>query len=113
QPLEPALATLFSALVQVSGDGKDRQRENFSNIMQYYSTTDYSSALGQPPSPKGLNQALQQLKRLAPLLKQPVVDACVDCILHDNKATLKEMELLRAICEALECPLPPILVHTG
>lgn len=109
--LEPALATLFSALVQVSGDSKDNQKENFVSIMQYYSNTDHSNVLLQPPSPKGLNQALQQLNRLAPLLKQPVVDACVDCILHDNKATLKEVELLRAICEALECPLPPILIQ--
>ncbi|RLT93250.1 M48 family metallopeptidase [Ketobacter sp.] len=111
QPLEPALATLFSALVQVSGDSKDQQADNFQNIMQYYCQRDYSSQLQQPPSPKGLNQALQQLKRLTPLLKQPVVDACVDCILHDGKAVLKEVELLRAICEALECPLPPLIIQ--
>ncbi len=111
QSMVPALATLFSALVQVSGDSKARQAENFKQIMQYYSKRDHSAALQQPPSPKGLNQALQQLKRLTPLLKQPVVDACVDCILHDGKAVLKEVELLRAICEALECPLPPLMIH--
>ena len=108
--LEPDLASLFSALVQVSGDTPDKQSDNFRQIMQYYSNKDYSTWLQQPPTPKMLNRALQQLNRLAPLLKQPVVDACVDCILHDNKATVKEMELLRAICEALECPLPPILI---
>ncbi|MEE2731060.1 MAG: M48 family metallopeptidase [Pseudomonadota bacterium] len=112
QPLESALATLFSALVQVSGDSKDKQADNFQNIMQYYCQRDYSNQLQQPPSPKGLNQALQQLKRLTPLLKQPVVDACVDCILHDGKAVLKEVELLRAICEALECPLPPLIIQS-
>ena len=111
QPMEPALATLFSGLVQVSGDSKEQQSANFQQIMQYYSNRDHSSALQQPPTPKALNQALQQLKRLTPLLKQPVVDACVDCILHDGKAVLKEVELLRAICEALECPLPPLIVH--
>jgi len=40
---------------------------------------------------------------------QPVIDTCVDCALHDGKATLKELEVLRAVCEALECPLPPVL----
>ena len=109
--MEPALATLFSGLVQVSGDSKEKQTENFQQIMQYYSNRDHASVLQQPPSPKALNQALQQLKRLTPLLKQPVVDACVDCILHDGKAVIKEVELLRAICEALECPLPPLIVH--
>ncbi|MCP5019109.1 MAG: M48 family metallopeptidase [Ketobacter sp.] len=113
QKLESDLASLFSTLVQVSGDTPDKQSDNFRQIMQYYSNKDYSSWLQQPPTPKMLNRALQQLNRLAPLLKQPVVDACVDCILHDNKATVKEMELLRAICEALECPLPPILICDG
>ncbi|RLU03853.1 MAG: protease [Ketobacter sp.] len=111
QPMEPALAVLFSGLVQVSGDNKEKQKENFQQIMQYYSNRDHSSVLQHPPSPKALNKALQQLKRLTPLLKQPVVDACVDCILHDGKAVLKEVELLRAICEALECPLPPLIIQ--
>jgi len=107
--ITPALATLFSALVQASGDSPEQQRSSFQQIMQYYGNEDYSQLLHQPPTPKDLNQALQQLKRLTPLLKQPVVDACVDCILFDGKAVLKELELLRAICSALECPLPPVI----
>lgn len=109
--VEPALATLFSALVQVSGASKEQQTENFRQIMQYYSNTDHSKNLQMAPSPKALNRALQQLNRLAPLLKQPVVEACVDCILHDGKTVVKEMELLRAICEALDCPMPPLIIQ--
>jgi DNA-binding Xre family transcriptional regulator len=107
--LLPALATLFSGLVQVSGDTQQQKSENFRRIMQYYSDQDFNHLLQQPPSAKNLNLALQQLKRLTPLLKQPVVDACIDCILHDGKAVAGELELLQAICSALECPLPPII----
>lgn len=107
--LVPALATLFSGLVQVSGDTPRQQADNFGKIMQYYSNEDFSGFLKQPPSPKALHAALQQLKRLTPLLKQPIVDASVDCILRDGKAVAGELELLQAICSALECPLPPII----
>ncbi|MDY6920381.1 MAG: M48 family metallopeptidase [Pseudomonadota bacterium] len=113
QTVIPALATLFSAVVKVSGNSPQQQQITFQRIMAYYDAVDHSHYLQQPPTPKTLNRALQQLARLSPLLKQPVVDACVDCILGDGKAVLKELELLRALCEALECPMPPILLHQG
>ena len=78
--------------------------------MGYYSTRDYSTQLNEAPSANKLHKALNQISRLSPLLKQSVVDSCVDCVLHDNKAEIKEVELLRAVCEALECPMPPILI---
>ena len=28
----------------------------------------------------------------------------------NNKATLRELEILRAVCEALGCPMPPLQV---
>lgn len=108
--VEAPLASLFSIIVQCSGDSKEKQSENYQQIMGYFSKRDFSQHLKQPPSPKTLNHALASLHRLTPLLKQPIIDACVDCILHDGKAVLKEIELLRAICEALDCPMPPVLL---
>lgn len=110
QPLEAALATLFSAIVQSSGEPAPRQASNFSRIMRTFTRADCGAYLQMAPSPRQMTQALDQLNRLAPLLKQPVVDACVDCTLHDGKATLRELEVLRAICCALECPLPPVMM---
>lgn len=108
--IESSLATLFSAIVQSSGDSADQQKTNFQQIMLSYSRTDWSHLLTAVPTPKQLTVALDQLAQLTPLLKQPVIDACVDCVLHDGNATLREMEVLRAVCEALECPMPPLQV---
>lgn len=108
--IESSLALLFSAIVQSSGESRERQQQNFQQIMQSYSGADWSQALASMPSPKQLTTALDLLAQLTPLLKQPVIDACVDCVLHDNKATLRELEVLRAVCEALECPMPPLQV---
>jgi Zn-dependent protease with chaperone function len=108
--IESSLALLFSAIVQSSGESRERQQQNFQQIMQSYSGADWSQALASMPTPKQLTTALDLLTQLTPLLKQPVIDACVDCVLHDNKATLRELEVLRAVCEALECPMPPLQV---
>ncbi|XHX76654.1 MAG: M48 family metallopeptidase [Stenomitos frigidus ULC029] len=67
-----------------------------------------------PDAPPACN--LQTLKRsldrlnLATLkLKQAIVDACAHTVLLDNKVTVQEAELLRAIVILLDCPMPPFL----
>lgn len=109
QTLEASLATLFSAIVQSSGEPAEAQARNFKRIMATFTKADCSTYLQMAPSPKQMTTALDQLNRLTPLLKQPVIDTCVDCALHDGKTTQREVEVLRAVCEALECPLPPVL----
>jgi len=56
--------------------------------------------------------ALNELNLLAPLKKPFFIKACVATAMADDKLTLAEGELLRAICAALDSPLPPILETT-
>jgi len=60
------------------------------------------------PTIQQLQISLEKLSHLSPLLKQPFIDACIDCILFDNAVSIREVELLRAICETLDCPMPPL-----
>jgi len=53
--------------------------------------------------------ALTELKALAPLRKPAFIKACVAVVMADDRLTLAEGELLRAVCAALDSPLPPIL----
>ncbi|MGB5079470.1 MAG: M48 family metalloprotease [Burkholderiales bacterium] len=53
--------------------------------------------------------ALYELKLLAPLKKPSFIKACVAAATADVRLTLAERELLRAICAALDSPVPPIL----
>jgi Zn-dependent protease with chaperone function len=63
-----------------------------------------------PPAwPVALDQALTRLDRLLPAAKELLVEALVKTISHDQRLTVEEAELLRAICAALHCPLPPLL----
>jgi hypothetical protein len=57
---------------------------------------------------EALNQALDDLAELKPLLKPALLKACAACILADDHVAPVEVELLRAIGAALDCPIPPL-----
>lgn len=62
---------------------------------------------------QALDRALPRLDRLAPAGKELVVRALTRAIATDGKVSLAEAELLRTVCAALHCPLPPMLQSSG
>ena len=56
-----------------------------------------------------VDRALGRLDQASPGIKARVLDACAHAVLADGEVTIQEAELLRAIADALECPLPPFL----
>jgi len=58
---------------------------------------------------QSVEAALYELKLLAPLKKPAFIKACLEIVMADGKITLTEGELMRAICAALDTPLPPII----
>jgi hypothetical protein len=54
--------------------------------------------------------ALQTLRQSVPTIKRRIVVACTACILTNQRVTVREAELLRAICDTLDSPLPPLVV---
>ncbi len=63
--------------------------------------------------PARLDLALDRLDRLAPAAKEALVEALARTIGHDGRLAVNEAELLRAVCAALHCPLPPLLDAQG
>jgi Zn-dependent protease with chaperone function/uncharacterized tellurite resistance protein B-like protein len=65
-----------------------------------------------PPAECGLDQlstALDDLSRVADKKRRPLVAACAAVICADREVTVAEAELLRGICDMLDCPMPPLL----
>ncbi|MDD5333465.1 MAG: M48 family metallopeptidase [Rhodoferax sp.] len=66
---------------------------------------------GMPPSAPfaadAMSAALDRLRQLTPVMKQDLISACVEAALVDGKLLLAEVELLRTIGMAIDCPLPP------
>lgn len=105
------LVTVFSAMVRVSGDSEENQQMLLVRALNMFNpnTVSMTGKAVNMPSARALKLAFNKLTLLSPLLKQPVVDACVDCVIHDGKIKPLETVLLRAVCEALDCPMPPIV----
>ena len=56
-----------------------------------------------------LDAVWEPLDALDPLAKQAMVEAITAAVGHDGRVNVAEAELLRTICAALHCPLPPML----
>ena len=62
-----------------------------------------------PPSDISvLDQALSKAEKTTPEIKRRLVKACVTVVLADGQVRVNEFELLRAVCDALDCPMPQI-----
>ncbi|QXI31281.1 M48 family metallopeptidase [Pseudomonas vanderleydeniana] len=60
---------------------------------------------------KALEAALQRLTGLLPLQKPQLLKAMARCIGHDGQVTAAEAELMRAVADILDCPMPPLLTE--
>jgi len=59
-----------------------------------------------------IEAALYDLRLLAPLAKPAVIKTCLAVVMPEGEISIVQAELMRAICAALDTPLPPIL-ETG
>jgi Zn-dependent protease with chaperone function len=56
-----------------------------------------------------VEQALQRYDAAAPALKRGIMLACAATVMADDEVTDHEAELIRAIGDALDCPVPPFV----
>jgi len=56
-----------------------------------------------------LGPSLDKLAEMSHPLRKQLIEACTSCVLFDGKVEVDEGELLRAVCERLDCPMPPII----
>jgi Zn-dependent protease with chaperone function/tellurite resistance protein len=105
---KPALARLLSALANLSSSDKQANQKAFNEAIKKrlgFTLRWYSSA---ELSIQSLSESLQQLRQLRPLEKPRFLKACVEIIQSDGQVEAPELELLRCIAQALDCPLPII-----
>lgn len=60
-----------------------------------------------------VDDALGQLRTAAPRMRGRLLEACVHTVAHDGSVDQEEAELLRAVAEALDIPVPPMLVTSN
>jgi Zn-dependent protease with chaperone function len=112
QKLANPVASVLALLAWEGHPEPDQAARAFDRGMRGYIGGDHTHRL--PPreecSLAGFDAALQTLNQSVPAIKRRIVVACTACILADRQVTVREAELLRAICDTLDCPLPPLVV---
>jgi hypothetical protein len=69
-----------------------------------------------PPAGAGLSHlddALTHLEQGSLDARKAVLEACTAAVLADREVRTVELELLRAVAESLETPLPPVIAGNG
>ena len=100
---------LLVVLLKASHQSEDEQKQCFAKVSQSL----FQQSLPWPKVKRIkfdlLTKALEKINALKPLDKEKVIDACITVVTFDGKVLVPEAELLRAVCEILECPMPPLL----
>ena len=115
QKLTQPVATVLALLAWEGQPEPDQAARAFDAGMRGYIGSDHAHRL--PPREEcslvEFDAALQTLNQSVPAIKRRIVVACTACILANQQVTVREAELLRAICDTLDCPLPPLVVEEG
>ena len=111
-PVLDEIRVLMTVLSRVGADSQATATEAFNQVMRYFTNETVTPADKAEFTPERLSEVLNKLSLLSPLVKQTVIAACSDCVLHDGKVMPAEAELLRATALTLDCPMPPLVPDT-
>jgi Zn-dependent protease with chaperone function len=113
KPLLPDCAVILSALARAgSGDAEEIRKAFAAGAPYLRSTTEDPACL--PLEQCGLEQvdaALDRLAQAAPQLKKNLLEAGAHVAAADGVLQEAEAELLRAIADTLDCPMPPLVME--
>jgi hypothetical protein len=102
-------STLLSALSHVGDSDENKSRLAFAAGTPFLGGAAATFRPLEECDLGSLDTALEKLAHLTPPLKKRVLEACAACVARDGRATLEELELFRAVADALDCPIPPFL----
>ncbi|HXC36192.1 MAG TPA: M48 family metallopeptidase [Candidatus Acidoferrales bacterium] len=112
KPLAPDCSVVLSALSNVSSKDTEEIQKAFDAGAPYLRAPADSELGLLPPAQCGVDQldaALNRLTLAVPIIKKNIIDACVHVVGADGVILETEAELLRAISDTLDCPMPPLI----
>ncbi len=112
-PLETEVVILLSALAYAGQETQEKIAEAFACGAAKLNL----SAKEVRPLPYAdcdlpqIDSALNRLAEAAPQIKKNILNACAHTVASDGVIQIQEAELLRAIADTLDCPIPPFLAR--
>jgi Zn-dependent protease with chaperone function len=114
KPLAPDCSVILSALADISSNDANAVKKAFDAGAPYLRAPDDSDLQLLPREQCGVDQIDTSLNRLAlaaPIIKKNLLDACIRVIGADGVILETEAELLRAVADTLDCPMPPFVTN--
>ena len=112
KPLVPDCAVVLSALANVGSSDAGEIQKAFATGAPYLRAPDGADLALLPGEQCGVDQidaALNRLTQAVPTIKKNLIEACVYTVGADGVMTENEAELLRAVADTLDCPIPPFV----
>ena len=111
KPLVPDCSVILSALAYVGSDDATEIQKAFDTGAPYLRAADNWGLTLLPAAQCGIEQIDAALNRLAlavPNIKKNLIEAAARVVGADGVIQESEAELLRAIADTLDCPIPPL-----
>lgn len=112
KPLAPDCSVVLSALANGSSKDAGEIQRAFDAGAPYLRAPADSELGLLSPAQCGVDQldaALNRLTLAVPIIKKNIIDGCVHVVGADGVILETEAELLRAFCDTLDCPMPPLI----
>jgi Zn-dependent protease with chaperone function len=112
KPLVPDCAVILSALADIGSNDATEVAKAFETGAPYLRAPGDSDLQLLPKENCGVNEidaALNRLAQAVSVIKKNLIEACVHTVGEDGVIVESEAELLRAISDTLDCPMPPFL----
>jgi hypothetical protein len=112
KPLVTDCAVLLSALANAGSNDAAEIQKAFAQGAPYLRAPNDDDLRLLPAEQCGVNQmdtALNRLAQAVPIINRNLIEACVHVVGADGVIQEGEAELLRAIADTLDCPIPPFV----
>lgn len=111
RPLVPDCIVILSALANVSSDVPEEIQKAFAAGAPYLRAPDDVDLQLLPREQCGVDAvdaALNRLVLAVPIIRKNLLEACARAVGADGVILESEAELLRAVSDSLDCPMPPL-----
>lgn len=112
-PLRSEAAVILSTLAALGhADSETNRSQAFSKAAAHLRETTGVEISRLPGAECGLDRIRESLEKLAgltPLLKKHFIEACGLGVIADDGLSSREAELIRAVADAMACPIPPFV----
>lgn len=99
-------ALVLSVIAHAGAEREEDARAAFERGCRVLDIAAAPLTAAEDATPQGLDRAIDGLERVSPLGKRSLIEACAEVAAHDGHLAPDEVDLVRALAELWECPVP-------